>query len=102
MDSSGRLGKWPLRDCEILRSSRCEKYYIKVCTLSSYSTLLRAYGVFRGNVACICRLGWGTHRGYVDAFNYGSPHPTYKHRPSSNNRAVGVAVGVTVATIWLA
>ena len=28
--SSGRLGKWPLRDREILRSSRCGKYYIKV------------------------------------------------------------------------
>ena len=28
--SSGRLGKWPLRDREILRSSRCGEYYIKV------------------------------------------------------------------------
>ena len=27
VDSSGRLGKWPLRDCEILRSSRCGEYY---------------------------------------------------------------------------
>ena len=25
--SSGRLGKWPLRDREILRSSRCGEYY---------------------------------------------------------------------------
>ena len=28
--SSGRLGKWPLRDCEILRSSRCGEYHIKI------------------------------------------------------------------------
>ena len=28
--SSGRLGKWPLRDREILRSSRCGEYYIAV------------------------------------------------------------------------
>ena len=34
--SSGRLGKWPLRDREILRSSRCGKYYIYIYMLANY------------------------------------------------------------------